>query len=110
MATEKTTTDTGATGPSLLTVVTGGIGLACVAVVASLARWSQSWPHSDMRQIWANGLTGLSGVIGLVTIVVAFRRLDGRRRLFLLGLAVAAAVVGLLGGFELLRASTADLR
>lgn len=88
----------------------GGIGLVSVAAVATLVRWSQWWPHTDMRQIWAHGLTALSGVVGLITLFVAFRGLDRRRRWFLVGSAVAAAVVGLLGGFELLRSATADLR
>lgn len=110
MTTEKTTTGSGTTALSPLTVVTGSVGLFCVAVVAALVRWSQWWPHSDMRQIWANGLTGLLGLIGLVSLTVVARRLDGRQRWFLIGLVVAAAVIGVWGGFELLRASTAGLR
>lgn len=110
MTTEDATTHGRTRSLSPLTVAGAGIALVCIAAVAALVRWSQWWPHSDMRQVWANGLTVLSGVVGLITLSVAFRRLDGRHRWLLAGFAVLAAAVGLLGGFELLRGATADLR
>lgn len=104
------TTDNDTRSLSPLTVVAAGIAFVCIAAVAALVRWSQWWPHSDMRQIWANGLTVVSAAVGLITLPIAFIRLDGRHRWFLVGFAVVAALIGLLGGFELLRGATADLR
>ena len=42
------------------------------------------------------------GIVGIASLLFALNRLKGRRRWFLLGIG-AAAVVGLLGGFELLQ-------
>lgn len=91
-------------------MLTAGTALVCATVVAALLRWSQWWPHSDMRQLWATGLTALSGVLGLAALLSALYRLERGRRLLLVGVVVLAAVVGLLGGFELLRAATDELR
>lgn len=98
------------TGRDPVAVAAALVGLACIGGVAALVRWSLWWPHSDIRQIWATGLGGMAGVVGLVTLAVAFSRLAGRDRRLLVVSAVVAAVIGLVGGFRVLEQLTAWAR
>ncbi|MDP8932533.1 MAG: hypothetical protein M3O70_29285 [Actinomycetota bacterium] len=77
----------------------------------ALLRWSWWWPHSDMRQTWATVFGWLAGAVGVATFINAFScRLRERDRRLLLASALLAAVVGLVGGFWLLKSFTAWAR
>lgn len=91
-------------------VVPLGAGLIAIAALAALVRWSLWWPHSDMRQLWANAAIALAAVIGVTGILVGFRRLDPEHRRLGALLAVGAVVLGLLVGFPVMREATAWAR
>ena len=78
--------------------------------LVALLVWSAWWPHSDMRQIWANGAAALAFLVGVGALVWARARVDRRDRQALMVLTGAAVVLGATVGFGVLFALTSSYR
>lgn len=95
-----------ADGEASTPVLAVTVGLAATAAVAALVRWSIWWPHSDMRQLWAYGATGLATFVAVVTLGMGAVRLRPTARWRLAVLVIIAVLAGATLGFFILEAET----
>jgi len=70
-------------------------------------RWSAAWPHRDIKQIWANNLTVLGIIAGLVTLASVMGLLrEPRKRLAATGFVIVGVVIVAVLGYEVVLADS----
>jgi hypothetical protein len=84
----------------------GGLfaGAAAMAfgVAAAFLRWSASWPHRDVRQMWASAFTLVAFLTSLATDFAALAVLPKRSRMTVILVALCVTALVAPGSHEVL--------